>query len=32
MQHVMHNGNVFMEVAVDLPKRMLFVQLLMHTP
>jgi hypothetical protein len=31
MPHEMHNGNVFMEAAVDLPKQMLFKQLVTPT-
>jgi hypothetical protein len=31
MQHVMHNGNVFMEAGVDLSEKMLFMQFVMHT-
>jgi hypothetical protein len=32
MQHVMHNGNVFIDFAVDIPRQMLFMQLVMHAP
>ena len=30
--HVMHNGNVFIDFAVDIPRQMLFMQLVMHAP
>ena len=32
MQHAMHEGNDFMEVAVDLPKQMLFMHDVMRSP
>jgi hypothetical protein len=32
MQHVMGKGKGFIEIAVDLPKQMLSMQLVMHTP
>ena len=30
--HVMHNGNVFIDFAVGIPRQMLFMQLVMHAP
>jgi hypothetical protein len=32
MQHVMHNGDAFMDFVVDLPNQMLFKQLVTQTP
>jgi hypothetical protein len=32
MEHEMRNGNDFIEDAIDLPKQMLVMQIVMHTP